>query len=242
MKRILKISALLIPCLLVSVTILQGQETKTKTKTTVKDLKTESKIKVIIDDGSGSKILIDTVIKSAALKDTLILKDGTVLITRQESDVAEKHAKESGNYYVYTVTSDDKSDKREGKTITVVSSDSVLTTVSPEGKKIMVYKNIKSTGESDGKGKTVIVKEIGSDDNTEKKFNVYVNKESRGDSSVTKSNFVLAKDGVVVTVEGSDEAKTREIFDQIEKIMGSDKEEQHKKVTVNVQTDRKKKK
>ena len=44
------------------------------------DKKIEQKIKIIVNDGSGSKVVIDTVFKDKPAPDSLKLKDGSTVI------------------------------------------------------------------------------------------------------------------------------------------------------------------
>src|SRR5674476_982389 len=68
MKRILKIVYSSIIILIVPFSMALGQ-----------DKKSEHKIKIIVDDGSGSKVIIDTVYKDSSAPDSMKLKDGSVV-------------------------------------------------------------------------------------------------------------------------------------------------------------------
>jgi len=56
------------------------------------------------------------------------------------------------------------------------------------------------------------------------------------DSTVEKTRFVIAKDGMVVTIEGNDEAKAKELAKEIESKLGVNAEGSDKKENVNVET------
>jgi ABC-type Na+ efflux pump permease subunit len=139
MKRILKIVYSSIIILIVPFSMTLGQ-----------DKKSEQKIKIIVDDGSGSKVIIDTVYKDSSAPDSMKLKDGSVVYL--------KH------------------------------------------------------------GKT---------------FDVYVS-ENENESTTEKARYVIAKDGMVVTIEGNDEAKAKELVKEIENKLGVNNEETEKKETVKV--------
>ena len=51
-----------------------------------------------------------------------------------------------------------------------------------------------------------------------------------------KSRFVIAKDGMVVTVEGNDEAKAKELVKEIENKLGVRNDGSEKKETVKVES------
>ena len=56
------------------------------------------------------------------------------------------------------------------------------------------------------------------------------------DSSAEKTRYVIAKDGMVVSVEGSDEAKVKDLIKEIENKMGVNPDDSGKKETVTVET------
>ena len=146
--------------------------------------KNEQKIKIVIADGSGTRVVIDTVITDGHMKDSIRLKGGKMIfIGEAGDDNFMKHADGSGHVYVYT-SSDDKGQKKDFKTITVVSSD-------------------------DG---TWSEKDKDSFESSE---------------DVTRS--IIAKDGIVVTVEGKDEEKVKELVKEIHQKMGIKQEDSVKK-------------
>lgn len=141
MKRIFKIIYSSIIILIVPFSILLGQ-----------DKKSEQKIKIIVNDGSGSKVVIDTVYKDSSAPDSMKLRDGTVIYL--------KH----------------------GKTVDVNVS------------------------------------------------------ENENESTTEKASYVIAKDGMVVTIEGNDEAKAKELAKEIENKLGVNNAETEKKITVKVES------
>lgn len=129
------------------------------------DKKTEQRIKVIVEDGSGKKVIIDTVYKDTPAPDSIKLKDGTVIFMKHEGDGA---------------------DTRHGEKVNVIMRSS------------------KENGDND--------------------------------SSADETRIVIAKDGMVVTIEGNDEAKAQELAKEIENKLGVNSEGSEKKETVKVES------
>jgi hypothetical protein len=167
MKRIFKIISSAYFILLIPFSIAVGQDTKS-----------EQKIKILVDDGSGTKVVIDTVLKDSPKPDSIKLKDGAVIYFKHSQDRADLKGGEK--YRVITGLSKEEGD--EGKII-YINKDK-----SPE-------------------------KEI------EKTFDVYVSSDDN-ESTDEKTRYVIAKDGMVVTVEGNDEAKAKELVKDIESKLG----------------------
>jgi len=168
MKRIFKIifSSLFIS--LITFSAVAGQEKRN-----------EQKIKIIIDDGSGKKVIIDTLLKDNQMTDSLRLKDGKVIFIGHHGDNADLNHS-NGNHQVFvTVSTDGKETKKIVKEITVVRSDSAKW---KEGGETISYT-------------------VSSDD-----------KES--DSERTK--YVINKDGMVITIEGDDYNKVKELVKEID--------------------------
>ncbi len=182
MKRIIAIlSSSIILCLL-PLTTANSQEKNS-----------EQKIKIVVADGSGTKIVIDTLIKDGHAGDTIRLKDGKMIFIGDSGDKTfMKHSDGSGHVYVYT-SKDEKKKDNTVKTITVLSSDNVSWS-----------------------------------ENNEESF------ESSDD--VTRS--IIAKDGIVVTVEGKDEAKVKELAKEIHQKMGIKPGEEDAKNAAKVKTNK----
>jgi len=56
------------------------------------------------------------------------------------------------------------------------------------------------------------------------------------DSLADKTRIVIAKDGMVVTIEGNDEAKAQELAKEVENKLGINSEGSEKKETVKVES------
>lgn len=191
--------------------------------------KNEQKIKIIVKDGSGTKVMIDTVLRGDNGPDSLTLKDGSV--------VHMKHLKGEGKQMFVTYSSDDKDGKSYTKEMTVISDDSLDMEVD-ERPNVMHYKY-----DRDGHhGHKVMTQSAGGDDKEEM---VIINKERhRGgdktfersisdDSGVEKTRIVIAKDGMVVTIEGTDEVKAKELAKEIEQKLGINGPDEKKEITTN---------
>jgi tRNA pseudouridine-54 N-methylase len=174
MKRILFILSASLVLAFVPLILLSAQEKKI-----------EKKIKIIIDDGSGKKIMVDTLIKDGSDIETIKLSDGKVIIIGNHADLNSIDEHNGNKHVTVTVTSDDENGKKteEVKEIRIISSDSADLSEKEVGKKI------------------------------------YVSTESK-ESTVNKTKFVVAKNGMVVTVEGEDEAKAKELIKIIEDHLG----------------------
>jgi hypothetical protein len=184
MKRILMVAGVALVILILPFAMAEGQ-----------DKKIEQKIKIIVNDGSGSKVVIDTVFKDKPAPDSLILKDGSTVYIKHHDDNADSgHSKGKEHFYV-TYSSDGKDNGKEIKEITVIASDST---------------HFKETGD------------IASHDDN--------------DSAVGKTRYVIAKNGMVVTIEGADETRAKELAKVVEEKLGVNSEGTAKKETIKVES------
>lgn len=235
MKRIFKSVFLALFVLSVSSILVMGQ-----------DKKSEQKVKVIINDGSGNKVVIDTIFKDTPAPDSIIVNDGTVIYLNhgEEGKGSKHHGREHFNV---TYSADGKGEGKQIKEMTIISTDSLSKTESGDSNKVYFYTNTIHRGRDDrGNVRYRVIRDhnekadkdeviyINKDDSTEmkegKNFNVYVT-ENDNDSETVKSRFVIAKDGMVVTIEGNDEAKTKELADEIREKLGVTKADDSKKET-----------
>ena len=178
MKRIFTIvSSVFIMCL-IPFSMLNAQEKKT-----------EKKIKIVIADESGTKVVIDTLMKDCAMGDSISMKDG-------------KHCK------IYVISDDNDSGSKGDVQYRVISRSSK----GDGDKDRFIYIN---EGKTSGK-------------ETDKTFNVYVNSDDK-ESAGEKTRYVIAKDGMVMTVEGSDEEKAKDLIKEIENKLGVKSEGVEKK-------------
>lgn len=146
----------------------------------------KSKIKIIIDDGSGSRTVVDTLIMGDKIPETITTTDGKVIyIDAPETGEKNRHVS------VFVSTDKDGKDKtRHEKMIIIDDKGGTWTASSSSGATYHIT-------ESD--------------------------RETISDLNTTK--YVIAKDGVVVTVESDDEAKAREIIDDVRTKLGVEEKE-----------------
>jgi hypothetical protein len=200
--------------------------------------KTEKKIKVVIDDGSGKKVLVDTVFKDSQGPDSITIKDGTVIYLKHPND------RHGFRYHI------GKENKEEFDEITVISSDSAIMKMSADSGKVYFYSNSEAgdrNGSSEHRKYRVIKHKSG--DGSDQVETIYVNKGKSSDSDgnntfdvyvsdndrereVDKTRIVIAKDGMVITIEGNDEAKTKEMAEEIKDKMGIKREATTKQETI----------
>jgi hypothetical protein len=230
MKRIVKIALALIPGVLLPAVILTAQE---KEK--------EKHVKIIISDNSGTKVEIDTLMKGDKLTDSVKLKNGEVIyLTRHGKSSMITHMEGDKENIFVTYSSDDNGDKRTKKKIIVVSDDSAK--VIDDGDVIIVREGKHS---KDLKGANVVTWSSTEGDSKGTRY-IYINEEKKtgkkgektvevkvttdeNNTEVEKTKYIIAKDGMVVTVEGNDEAKAKEIIKEVESKLGVSKDDKNTK-------------
>jgi hypothetical protein len=176
------------------------------------DQKSEKRIKIVVANESGTIEEIDTVFTDNAVPDSIKLTDGKVIFIGPGGNGRSLIAR-SGKGHFVIVSSDDEDIRKE---IIISSSDSLKWSVKPgeEEEGIIIYSDdrvIRGSGE-----KTIDV--------------IVTNDDNDGDTE--KSRFVIAKDGIVVSVEGNDEAKVKKIVDVIEKKLDINEEDTEGKTIV----------
>lgn len=159
------------------------------------DKKNEEKVKIVIVDDSGKRTVVDTTLMCDKAIDSLRLKDGSIFY------IGKTPPDDGDNVFIYNNTEDHKSGKgTHYKVITHVNKDSKNSVMK------YVYVNAdKNNNQNNGETFDVRV----SDD------------EPGGNSDQTK--YVIAKDGIVVSVEGADDQKVKELVKEIESKLGIDK-------------------
>jgi hypothetical protein len=244
MKRILLLNFVLLITLIVPLLVASGQ-----------DVKREQKIKVIIDDGSGTKVIIDTVYKNNSAPDSIKLRDGSTVYIKHMDDRADSRHHRGNEHVIVTYAGDDKNDRGKVKEIRVFSSDSMQIEKSGDGDKVYFYSNSDDHGEGRTGGKYKVItrssasggdrdevvyinKGKSDEDVNGKTFDVYVTKDDNS-PEMEKTRFVIAKDGMVVTVEGNDEAKAKELAKLIEQNLGVNINDKGKKEPVKTESQKK---
>ena len=92
--------------------------------TSAQDMKSEQKVKIVVNDGSGSKVLMDTVFSDSKGPDSLKLKDGTIVYMKHPDSDSDYRNHKGKDHFFVTYSSDGKEQGREYKEVTVTSSDS----------------------------------------------------------------------------------------------------------------------
>jgi hypothetical protein len=239
MKRIVKITMTLILIFLIPSGMITGQEKKNG-----------KRIKIVVSDMSGTTV-IDTLIAGGGYADSIRLKSGEVIyFNRHGNSGTVRQIDGDKKNMTVTVTSDDKCDKKIMKKMTVVACDSVTSLPSGEGDEVIIIKGCNnfakckggkvvtwssSEGDSEGENYFYVNESKASGKNGEKTFDVKVTTDEK-DNSVEKIKYVIAKDGVVVSVEGNDEAKVKDLVNDIEAKLGINKEDKSKNQVVNEET------
>jgi hypothetical protein len=234
MKRIFKSAFLATFFLAVPSLLVMGQ-----------DKKSEQKVKIIVNDGSGNKVVMDTIFKDTPAPDSIIVSDGTVIYMKHggEGKGFKHHGKEHFNV---TYSDNGKGEGKEFKDMTIITTDSLTMSDSGDSNKVFFYTDsdhrnrgergnaryrviTRDTNAEGDKDEVVYINKNKSSDTLEgKHFNVYVT-DSDNDSGAEKSRFVIAKDGMVVTIEGNDEAKVKELANEIRDKLGVSSEDNAKK-------------
>jgi hypothetical protein len=191
--------------------------------------KTEKKVKIIIDDGSGVRTIVDTTFINSPAPDSIVIKDGEVIYLNEPCK--DKPEGMKCKKMTVTVTADNKDGKDMVKTIIVnggdaglkgsgaaagdsqfyVISDAEAIETQP-GKNVYVITR-KADNDSEGIRTVAIMKDGKSLTGEEKLVEIEENGKNVKDD-MTK--YIVARDGMVVTVESNDEAKAKDLIKLIE--------------------------
>ncbi len=197
MKKTFRISLLIISALFLTVAFVNGQ-----------DKKEQKKVKIIMSEGGKKSVIIDTTFTGTDTPDSIILKDGNTVYINSDDVLSDEKGNPGINKKIsIRVTSSGENDKELSEGITVITD----------------------AGDADVKdsktGKTYayVISDKKSSGNPHKRIEYYIDKKEDG-SSADMSNYVIAKDGVVITIEGANEDKVKEIASFIEDRMGVKKD------------------
>ncbi len=166
------------------------------TKATAQNKDSEQRIKIVIKDDGGSDVVLDTLITGTPLTDSIKLKNGKVIYLAKDDNYnpADVHGTKK---YIITTTepAENSSGKEIHKEVRVIATDSD----NCNEKGVMTWTGTGS-GSSDGaKTYTFSAKPDNSDENSE------------------STKYVINRDGIKITVEGSDYSKVKELVSEIEK-------------------------
>jgi hypothetical protein len=146
--------------------------------------KTEQKVKVVVADKSGTKVVIDTTFTGTGTLDSVILKGGKV---------------------IYIGENDSESDGRPDKHIKVIA-------------------HVGNDGANTGHQYVYINDDKVIPRGGDKKIDVMVS-DDEFDNDLDITKYVIAKNGITVSIEGNDEVKVKELAVEIEKRLDINKEE-----------------
>jgi len=238
MKRI-KVGFFTLLISLIPLSMISGQEKKS-----------EQKVKIVVADDSGTRVVIDTVFTDVPVVDSIRLKDGYVIYLGKSRGEGRYIHRPGRERVFITVPSTDKGINKETKEITIISSDSIewIENQKGEKEKIIIYSDKRTHGGEPGKEYKVITR-VDKDGENESEQYIYINDDKvirregenkfdvytipgEFDSSVDKTKYVIAKNGIVVSVEGDDEEKVKEIMKEIESKLGVNKDESKNETVV----------
>jgi hypothetical protein len=160
--------------------------------------KSERRIKIIVANDKGPDVILDTLLTGNPSGDSIVMKDGkTLYLVQEENDNAT--GSPGCKRYVITSSSSDGGNqtKKINKEITVISSDSDITD-KKETHNCLQINNFSSEG-----GKTYS----------------YTMQSDNKDSNSERTKYVISRDGIKITVEGSDYTKVKEVIKEIEKTL-----------------------
>jgi len=212
MKSIPKILLLFFMTFILPFSIASGQ-----------DKKTEKKVKVIISDNDGTKTVIDTTFSGETMPGSITLKDGKIIYFDSPGSVTAHISSDEAKKNIYiTTTVDDDGEKSNGERVIIMSGDNLEWTSKPStGTRQHIYITTDGKGEKGEKTeKHVIVASAGGnavwEDKEGKTFHVTVDSDKDSDIDNEMTKYVIARDGIVVTVESNDEARAKEVIKAIE--------------------------
>jgi hypothetical protein len=156
--------------------------------------KSELKMKIVVIDDSGKKTELDTLFKDSDKIDSIIMKDGKVICLNDLEEGADLDNK-CKEQYTITVSTDGKSTK---KVIKCIDKDENC-----KGEKLIVTRD----------GKCL---EKGGPEMFRYKFN-----SDKEEPVGEKTKYVIKKNGMVISVEGDDYNKVKELVKDIESNLDS---------------------
>lgn len=161
--------------------------------------KNEQRIKVVVAEDGSSKVLLDTLISGESAKDTIILKGGKqIFLTRAPGEALDSEVGSKEYVITTTVSDDSKSGKKVKKEVRVISSDGC-----------------------DKERKTAHCEALASGKNYSYS---YSSDNDKKELNSENAKYVISRDGLKITVEGSDYDKVRAVVKDIEKNLDGNKE------------------
>ncbi len=167
------------------------------------DIKNEQRIKIVIAGDDGSEMILDTLITGSSINDSIVLKDGhTVYLAKENIDDAPGN-KGSTKYIITSTSPEGNNDRRQvSKEITIISTDSDMAD----------QKGMDKTKQANCESLV-----------NEKEYSYNIKSDSR-EADSERAKYVISRDGIVITVEGSDYTRVKEIIKDIEKTLDTKSE------------------
>jgi hypothetical protein len=164
--------------------------------------KSDQRIKIVIAEDNGSKLILDTLITGNSSNDSIVLKNGNIIHLAKEinGDFGGMGTKK----YIVTSSSSAGDDVKKEiiKEITIISSDSDF---------------LNETGSNTNhQAKCESLVSAG-------KYSHGAETDTRGSNS-EKTKYIITRDEVVITVEGNDYTRVREIIKDIENTLDTKKQ------------------
>ncbi len=165
--------------------------------------KDTKQLKVIVENKDGTKVIIDTIFNSITKTDTITTGDGNFIFVTTKNGKAKWTVKEGQD--LSAISEESLEQLKEG-----LDRDNLMDwTIAEKGSKgnvVYITENGPEYFKEGGKSYAMIVK---TDDT---------------DSSGDNTNYVIAKDGLVITIEGNDDEKVQEIGKLIESQLNTEKD------------------
>jgi glycogen debranching enzyme len=220
MRRIVKVALFAFPILLGTCLAVNAQA---KEK--------EKHIKIVISDKSGKITELDTLITGEPKSDSIKLKNGETFYLARHGSFDKSGIKGKPETMVVSFSSDNNAPHDLTKKIIIVSDSAKVIddgdVIIVNGDKISNDKNgryivtTSKAGNANGAGYVYVTSSNDSGDKKEKTIEVRVTSDDK-EKAVEMTRYVIAKDGMVVTVEGNDEAKAKEIIEEVKAKLGED--------------------
>jgi len=228
MKRIIKVAFISLMICSIPIILVKGQEKKN-----------DQHIKIVVVDDSGKSTVLDTLFKDGSLPDSIMLKGGKVICIGKHDGITQimSHSKGQNCKMSIDINSEKGSKDKVIKRVIVTTGDS-LTAQNDKGvNEVIVMKKGKhyvegkgadvmywsSDEEGNERGNVIYINEDNDKlKDSEKVYNIEVKTDDSG-QKIEKTKYILAKDGMVISIEGNDEAKVKDLVKDIESKMGVNK-------------------
>jgi hypothetical protein len=198
MKRIMKIALAITVVMMTATSFALAQEKEV-----------QQKIKIVVEDKNGREVVVDTTLSHVTRVDSIRLNDGKILYINEGDDFTTSHITGGG----------------EGDHIVIVKSVSGKQQPEGENKEILAW--VSAGSDAHGHSTVHISNEGEALKDGEKRYDIKVTTDESG-KEIEKTSYVLSKNGMVVTIEGDNEEKVKELAALIEAKLGAGKTDSKK--------------